>query len=216
MPGGANERMLEHMDRGKRLSLSNVIGRQGELAFEQWALAQNLSPNRAEIDVGVDYFCQVMSPVVGATSIEGAGPILAAQVKTVEGHDNPRLKLSRIDATDLLRQTQTTCLFGLLLTDRSVHFQFVTKDFIDLLLNFLGTSNKEVSIPYASMSDDRMLFTRLLQKYANPFSQLQLRIHLIKRRVGKAIAGANLEVQSTEEDTVCHVYVPWVAFCRQM
>jgi hypothetical protein len=113
------------MDRGKRLSRSNVIGKQGELAFAQWALDHHLSPNKAESDLGVDFFCQVMAPVPGSKSIEGAGPVLGAQVKTVEEEEKPRLKLSRIDATDLLRQTQATCLFGLRLSDCRVRFQFL-------------------------------------------------------------------------------------------
>jgi hypothetical protein len=62
------------MDRGKRLSRGNVIGRQGELAFAQWALDHHLSANRVETDLGVDFFCQVMAPVADSDSIEGAGP----------------------------------------------------------------------------------------------------------------------------------------------
>jgi hypothetical protein len=196
------------MDRGKRLARSNVIGKQGELTFEQWAMNHQLSANKAEIDVGLDFFCQVMSPVPGSASIEGAGPILGAQVKTVDDEDKPRLKLNRIDATDLLRQTQATCLFGIRLSDNSIHFQFLTKEFIDQLLGFLKTPADEFSIAYAAMSNDSGLFQRLLQKYTNPFEQLQLRIHLVRRRVVTAISGADLIVQSTNEDTVCEVYVP--------
>jgi hypothetical protein len=199
------------MDRGKRLWRSNVIGRQGELAFAQWAFDHKLSANRAETDVGVDFFCQVMSSVAGSESIEGTGPILGAQVKTVDHEEKPHLKLNRIDATDLLRQTQATCLFGLRLSDESVHFQFLTKEFVDRLLDFLGRTDDEFSIPYASMSDDWALFQRLLRKYANPFEQLQLRIHLIKRRVTNVISGAHLAIESTEEDTVCRFYVPWAS-----
>ena len=199
------------MDRGKRLSRSNVIGKQGELAFAQWALDHHLSANKAETDVGVDFFSQVMSPVVGSESMEGAGPILGAQVKTVEDEQKPRLKLDRIDAIDLLRQTQATCLFGLRLSDKSVRFQFLTKEFMDRLLAFLETQDHQFSIPYASMSDDGASFHRLLRKYTNPFEQLQLRIHLIKRRVTQAIVGAALTIQSTDEDTVCQVYVPWAS-----
>jgi hypothetical protein len=199
------------MDRGKRLSRGNVIGRQGELAFARWALDHQLSANKADTDVGVDFFCQVMAPVAHSQSIEGAGSILGAQVKTVDDEDKPRLKLNRIDVTDLLRQNQVTCLFGLRLSDSGVHFQFLTKEFIDRLLGFLETRDQEFSIAYDSMSNDWALFQRLLRKLANPFEQLQLRIHLIKRRVTKAISGADLEIESTEEDTVCHVYVPWAS-----
>src|SRR5205823_4658585 len=58
---------------------------------------------------------------------------------------------------------------------------------------------------------DLALFQRLLRKQANPFEQLQLRIHVIKRRVTKAISGTELWIESTDEDTVCHVYVPWAS-----
>jgi hypothetical protein len=102
-------------------------------------------------------------------------------------------------------------LFGVRLSDNSIHFQFLTKEFIDQLLVFLDTEASEFSIPYASMSDDLAHFRRLLQKYANPFEQLQLRIHLIKGRVTKAIPGANLAVESTDKDTVCQVFVPWAS-----
>ncbi|MGA8025650.1 MAG: hypothetical protein WB992_00790 [Bryobacteraceae bacterium] len=196
--------------RGKRLSRSNLIGKDGELAFARWAFRHQLSANKTETDIGVDFFCQVMSSVPVAGSMEGEGSILGAQVKTVENEEKPRLKPNRIDATDLLRQTQVTCLFGLRLSDESVHFQFLTKEFIDRLLRFLDTGDREFSIAYASMSDDGALFQRLLQKYANPFKQLQLRIHLIKRRVIKAISGADLVVRSSNEGTVCQVYVPSV------
>jgi hypothetical protein len=196
------------MDRGKRLSRGNVIGRQGELDFAKWALDQRLSANKAEVDLGVDFFCQVMVPVEGSLSLEGAGPTLSAQVKTVEENDKPRLKLDRIDATDLLRQTQATCLFGLLLSDKSVHFQFLTRDFIDELLRFLESKNQQFSISFGSMSSDPNLFQRLLKKYVNPFEQLQLRIHLIQGRIKTAIPGSDISIKSTDEDTVCEIYVP--------
>jgi hypothetical protein len=199
------------MDRGKRLSPSNIIGKKGELEFAQWALDHQLSANKAEIDIGVDFFCQVMTSVAGSESMEGTGPILGAQVKTVEDEEKPRLKLDRIDVTDLLRQTQATCLFGVRLSDKSVHFQFLTKEFVDRLLTFLDTEASEFSIPYASMSDDLVLFRKLLRKYSNPFEQLQLRIHFIQRRVTKAIPGANLAVESTDKTTVCQVFVPWAS-----
>ncbi len=199
------------MDRGKRLSRGNIIGKKGEMAFEQWALDNQLSPNKADTDLGVDYFCQIMRAVSGSKSLEGAGSILAAQVKTVEDSERPRLVLNRIDATDLLRQTQTTCLFGLCLADGSVHFQFLTKNFIDLLTEFLEGERKELTIPYRQMSSDGAHFAKLLGKYSNPYEQLQLRIHLVTRRVRNAIVGAKLSVQSYEEGTVLQVFVPWEA-----
>jgi hypothetical protein len=61
-----------------------------------------------------------MAPVSGSTSVEGPGPVLGTQVKTVEDGDDARLVIDRIDGTDLLRQTQATCLLGIGLSDESV------------------------------------------------------------------------------------------------
>jgi hypothetical protein len=201
----------ETVDRGKRLSRSNVIGEQGELAFQQWALKRQLSANKAHIDVGIDFFCQVMSPVPGSTSLEAVGSILGAQVKTVDENENPSLKLDRIDAIDLLRQNQPTCVFGLRLSDGSVRFQFLNIEFMDRLLKFLDTDRESVSISYADLSGDPALFERLLGKYSNAFEQLQLRIHLIKKRMTKAIPGADLSIQSTGVGTKSRIYVPTVS-----
>jgi hypothetical protein len=203
--------MTAENDRGKRLSRSNVIGKQGEVAFQQWAFRHHLSANKADTDVGIDFFCQVMSPVPGSTSVEVAGAILGAQVKTVDQNEKPSLTLNRIDAIDLLRQNQPTCVFGVRLSDGSVRFQFLNIDFMDRLLEFLETERESMSISYAALSGDSVLFERLLRKCSNPFEQLQLRIHLIKKRMTKAIPGADLTIQSTGGDTKSRIYVPTVS-----
>lgn len=51
------------MSRGKRLSRSNIIGEKGELLFRDWALEHQLAANKATIDIGIDFFCQVAEPV---------------------------------------------------------------------------------------------------------------------------------------------------------
>ena len=53
----------ERVSRGKRLSRSNIIGEKGELLFRDWALEHQLAANKATIDIGIDFFCQVAEPV---------------------------------------------------------------------------------------------------------------------------------------------------------
>lgn len=161
------------MDRGKRLARSNIIGEDGELLFRRWALKHQLTANKANQDIGIDFFCQVMAPVSDSTSVEAKGPVLGAQVKTVEDGEDARLVINRIDATDLLRQTQATCLFGIRLSDESVHFQFVDRSFIDRLVAFLDSDNDRFTISYKTLSADSPLFLRLLKRYTNPFEQIQ-------------------------------------------
>ena len=198
------------MDRGKRLSRSNIIGEDGELLFRRWALKHQLSANKANQDIGIDFFCQVTAPVPGSTSVERQGPILGAQVKTVEEGEDARLIIDRIDATDLLRQTQVTCMFGIRLSDDSVHFRFVDRTFIDRLIAFLDTENDQLTISYKTLADDSALFLRLLKRYSNPFEQTQLRVYLIQQRVKSGIPGSRFSVDSTGEETRSIVAVPWI------
>jgi hypothetical protein len=198
------------VSRGKRLSRSNIIGEDGELLFRRWALKHQLTANKVNQDIGIDFFCQVMAPIPDSKSVEGQGHVLGAQVKTVEDGRDARLVINRIDATDLLRQTQATCLFGIRLSDESVHFQFVDRNFIDRLVAFLDTENEQLTISYQSLADDPALFLRLLKRYANPFEQIQLRVHLIQQRVTSGIPGSRFSVDSTGEETRSMVAVPWI------
>lgn len=198
------------MDRGKRLSRSNIIGETGEILFRRWALDHHLTANKCATDIGIDFFCQAVAPVAGSGSLEAKGPVLAAQVKTTE-NDNSRLSIDRIDATDLLRQTHATCLFGISLVDESVRFQFVDRTFIDRLVAFLDGNTQELSISFKKMASDARLFLRLLNKYTNPFEQMQLRVHLIQRRLKVGIPEAEFSVESTGEETLARVYVPWIS-----
>jgi hypothetical protein len=198
------------VDRGKRLSRSNIIGEKGEVLFKGWALDHHLTANKVTTDIGIDFFCQVTEPVAGSESVEGQGPVLAAQVKTAEDGDDPRLVLDRIDATDLLRQTHATCLFGLCLSEGAVRFQFLDRAFIDRLIAFLDSEREKVSIRYKTMASESSLFLRLLKRYTQPFEQMQLRIHLIHQRVKNVIPGAELSVESTREGSLSKVVVPWI------
>ena len=198
------------VNRGKRLSRSNIIGEEGELLFRRWALKHQLTANKANQDIGIDFFCQVAAPVPGSTSVEGQGPVLGSQVKTVEDGKDARLIIDRVDAIDLLRQTQATCLFGIRLSDESVHFQFVDRNFIDRLVAFLDTENDQLTISYKVLADDSALFLRLLKRYVNPFEQIQLRVHLIQQRVKSGIPGSRFSVDSSGEETRSMVVVPWI------
>jgi len=111
-------------------------------------------------------------------------------VKTVEDGKDARLAVDRIDALDLLRQTQSTCLFGIRLSESTVHCQFLDRSFIDRLVAFLYTDHDTLTISYKSLSNDPAHFLRLLMRYANPFEQIQLRLHLIQQRVKSGIPGS--------------------------
>lgn len=206
----ASAQFRGRVDRGKRLSRSNLIGEDGELLFRRWALKHRLTANKVNQDIGIDFFCQVTAPVPGSTSFEGRGPVLGAQVKTVQDGEDARLIIDRIDAIDLLRQTQATCVFGIRLSDESVHFQFMDRNFINRLVTFLDTENDELTISYKALADDSAHFLRLLERYTNPFEQMQLRVYLIQQRINSGIPGSRFSVDSAGEETRSMIAVPWI------
>lgn len=199
------------MGRGKRMSRGNLIGKEGQLAFQQWALKNGLSATEVDSDIGIDFFCQVLAPIVGSTSLEGEGPVLCVQVKTVAAGDQPRLILNRIDAEDLLRQRQVTCVFGVHLENTSVHFQFVNRPFMDKLLQLIASDRETLSLPYSSMSDDVSLFRRQLLKLADPAEQTLHRLHLMQGRLRKAIPESHLHLELSDQGKSYRVELPWLS-----
>jgi hypothetical protein len=199
------------MGRGKRVARSNLIGREGEHIFERWALRNGLSAVKADEDIGIDYFCQVLSQVQGSTSLEGTGGVLGVQVKSTAVVNQPSLTLYKIDAEDLLRQKQATCVVGVHLPTEMVHFQFLNRTFLDELLRFVGSSRKTLSLRFDALSSDLDLFRRQLVKLTDPAEQAMLRLHLMQKRLQTAIPHSTVQVELTATGKSYRVDLPWMS-----
>lgn len=179
-------------DRGKRMSRPQQIGKLGEDVFRLWATENHLSVTKPEFDMGIDFLCQVLAPIAGSKSFEGVGALFGAQIKTVESGKQSRFPLNRKDATDLLRQTQATGIFGVELDIKTVFFRFPDEDLMDQLQEFLQSKNATWSLPYSAMTSDVSSFGAQFLRHVNLNTQSRLRIRRANQRLIKAIPGSVL------------------------
>jgi len=202
--------IVKDTDRGKRRARGQRIGGEGEAFFKLWAIRQGLTANKVEEDLGIDFFCQVLEPTGTKGSEESLGRVFGAQVKSVENDPSPSIILERIDAVDLLRQRQATCVFGVDLAHEEVRFRFIDKREIDRLLGFLDSDAESISLPYAMMMRDSSTFRNELLRLTEPSKQHQLRIYQIQKRLDAAIPGADISITQSSTDSMCLITVPWI------
>jgi hypothetical protein len=198
------------MDRGKRRSASQRIGKEGEMLFEIWATKRGLTTNKVQEDMGIDFFCQVLKPLSAKRSEESTGRVLGVQVKTVESGSSPKITLNRVDAAELLNQTQATCIVAIRLLDESIRFQFITVQEVDVLLAFLASRAKTFSIAFDKMDSDDDFFQKLVAQCTTPGAQQRLRIHVVQERITRSVPNARVSVNQTSTVGFSEVSVPWL------
>jgi hypothetical protein len=204
------ENVLE--DLGKRMSESQRIGKLGEDYFRYWAGTHYINATRPDFDMGIDFLCQVLAPVSGSKSLEGVGSMFGAQIKTVQsGSPSSRIVLDRKDATDLLHQTQATCIFGVQLDSLAVFFKFLEEDLMDRLRDFLQSENAQWTMLHSNMSSDVSLFQKELLRKVRPSFQSRLRIRRANQRLVDAIPGSEFSLNTSSDHVAAHVTVPNVS-----
>lgn len=198
------------MNRGKRRSRAQRIGIKGEAFFLGWATDHGMSANKVGEDYGVDFFCQLLRPVGKHGSEEATGAVIAVQVRATEGTTRPRIKLDRVDAVNLLRQYNTTCLIAVQVKDSTVSFKFLDEDFISALNNFLSSSKATFSIQLKDMQSDPILFNTMLKYYSKPGTVQRLMIYKVESEIAHKIPGSSLSVQQGKAGGFAVIDVPWI------
>jgi hypothetical protein len=207
-PGG-------YLNRGKRRSKGQRIGNIGEHIFAGWAEDRSLSANKAEKDYGIDFFCQVFRRA-GKGGEEATGRVLGVQVKSTEGKSRPRVIIDREDAVDLLKQDIPTALIGVHVEQKSVHFKFLGKEFIDQMNQFLASENQTLSIQFAKMDSKISGFDEQLAYYSTVGVQHELRLYKAKLGLEKVIKGASFSLVYTEGGALASLKVPWLGSALQI
>lgn len=197
------------MDRGKRRSRAQRIGRKGEAIFESWATDRGLSANKVDEDYGIDFFCQVLRPVGTFGSEEATGAVIAVQVKAIEGDTRPRVKLERTDAINLLRQNHAVCLVAVHLQVSSVKFLFLDENLIKKLNEFMASSNDSLSIRLDEMNSDVNLFDKMLSYHCKPGTIQRLMILKAEQHIATKIPGSSLSIQQDKSGGSAIIDVPW-------
>jgi hypothetical protein len=141
-------------NRGKLRSESQRIGDKAEFQFGAWATDRGLSANLVSKDYGLDFLCQILKRSVGSKSEEIHGALLAVQVRGTKSSSRPRIKLTRKDAENLLRQNNPSCVVALNPDDGPVSFRFVDEAFSQKLEDFVGSRRSSMAMYVSEMDSD--------------------------------------------------------------
>ena len=195
--------------RGKRRSIAQRIGDQGEHLFAAWATTRGLSPNKVGADLGVDFFCEVLAR--GGRRVEEAtGATLSVQVRSTEGAGEPKVRLTREDVENLVRQLNATCVVGVHVTTKTIRFLFLEGSTVDLFLDFLASTRKYLSITYDEMQVDESVFDVKVRQLSRPGTRQALRMLISEKRLQQLIPGLALSaIQSTRHSALV-VEMPWI------
>jgi len=199
------------MDRGKRRSLAQRIGKKGESLFSTWAVDHHLSPNKTEEDLGVDFFCQVLRPRGSSKSEDVTGAVLAVHVRATEGESRPRILLDRVDSVNLLEHFQPACLVGVHVETGQIAFLFVDEPLIDRLREFVASSRQTHSIRLDEMEQDAATFDQRLRVHIRPGVQQRIAIYKAQRTIESVVPGASVSIHHYTDGGNAIVQMPWVS-----
>lgn len=194
------------MNDGKRRTRSQRIGKKGEHKFAVWAMDMELTANKCEEDLGIDYFCQ---------TLEGgrvAGPILAVQVRSTETFARKRLVLSRDDVAAAVQAEHPFCLIGVDTASPSlrVGFRFLDCELLSVFQAFLRSSHNTWSIKFQALATDKNTFNSQLKRITSPGVQHQLRVLREQEELRKVLPHAAITIQSTVDSVRPTVHLPWI------
>ena len=193
---------------GKKRSVSQRIGQIGEYLFAAWAVEQHLAPQKTTEDVGIDYFCQVLSPH-NAVIENVTGAILAVSVRSVGGR-RKRIKLTKEDIENILRTEAPCCLIGVDVDAKTIHYKFLDEELIRHLYEFLRSNNDSMSIRLEEMKSDAAQFDTTLTYIRKPRVQRTLLMLKAELGVSSVIPEGKLYIRHDSNGSLAIVQAPWV------
>ncbi len=131
-------------DRAKRRSLSQKIGRIGELIFAKWATEHGFTANKSDDDFGIDYFCQQLKPF-GPRVEEITGVVFAVQARATSRPNRPGIVVERDDVETALRVNAPFCLVAVSLEAEEVWFRFLDTSLLEEWTTFLKSKKKTLT-----------------------------------------------------------------------
>ena len=132
-------------------------------------------------------------------------------MRATEGSSRPRIKLTREDAENLLRQTHPACVVALNPNTGPVAFRFLDDAFSKALEEFLRSNRTSMTLRLKEMDTSLELFDRTLRELRRPGAQYRLRIESVRRQLSQTFPGSDLSIESSGVGALnAFVNVPWI------
>jgi hypothetical protein len=144
-------------------------------------------------EYGLDFFCEVFEKI-GHDAEEVSGSVLGVQVKSTAAERSPSIALDRVDAVNLVRQQQATCLIGIAINQEDIHFRFRDEQFIDCLFEFLASNREKLKLKLSAMDTEIKSFRRDLANAVKRSTLNRLKIYHAEQISRLTVPGAEVVV----------------------
>jgi hypothetical protein len=181
-------------ERAKRRSLSQKLGRTGELIFAKWATEHGFTTNKSEDDFGIDFFCQQLKPLSRRIE-EVTGVVFAVQARATSRPARPCVVLERDDVETALRVNAPFCLVAVLLNTEEISFRFLDTALLEEWTSFLKSDKKTYRHYIERMQSGTTAFVRGLEQVSSPGFRHMIEESKAKARLEAALPQAVLEVR---------------------
>jgi hypothetical protein len=181
-------------ERAKRRSLSQKLGRTGELIFEKWATEHGFTANKSEDDFGIDFFCQQLRSLSRRIE-EITGVVFAVQARATSRPARPCVVLQRDDVETALRVNAPFCLVAVSLDTEGVSFRFLDTTLLEEWTSFLKSEKKTHRHYVERMRVGAAEFARGLERVSSPGFRHMIEESKAKARLEAALPQAVLEVR---------------------
>ena len=181
-------------DRAKRRSESQRIGQEEELVFQRWAVQNRLNPHKADLDIGIDYFCEQMK-LVATRAQEITGAVLVAQVRGTARVTRPHIRLERTDVVNALRMQAPYCLFAVSVKTSEIWFRFLDMTLFSEFTAFLKTSKTYLVHHVEHMQKGSADFSAGLKHISRPAFRTALEQEKAQARLESILPDAVFHVQ---------------------
>lgn len=132
------------------------------------------------------------------------------RLKSTATERSPSIALDRVDAVNLVRQQQATCLIGIAINQEDIHFRFRDEQFIDCLLEFLASNREKLKLKLSAMDTDMKRFRRDLANAVKPSALNRLKIYHAEQISRLTVPGAEVVVNQTSRGGSAEIRAPWI------
>jgi hypothetical protein len=178
---------------GKKMGVAQKIGDIGELIFEQFAVKNDLIPNKVKRDYGIDYVCQPTEYLsAGIRSVRAT--FLGVNVRS-SAQRRVRAKYTKEDLMQILKSDFPTLLILVDVNNEVVFYRFLDMELLDFFHDEIVQGKQTVTLAPVKMNRNTEELPKFLAQIMEPRYQERLRLRGIELRLSQIIGSVRLRLQ---------------------
>ncbi len=188
---------------GKKISLSQIIGLEGEDEVKLWLLKScNIVATKVANDFGVDFIGQRRGAPTGTSNSWFMSPLpisIAVRATTLK---NGKIRLKKADAKVLLDNPYIFLVIPhFSKVTHKIYVKFVDRRFIDELNAFIDSKEDQKTISVANCIDDIQEINKQLELLLSPAHAEEIKMYKIKTGLIKISATGQITIHHRDGDS---------------